>query len=584
MPRGRVTGSSDASGVRTTIDYGLDGNVRRRVVDATHASATSTRQGLGTTAVDYEYDGAGRLVLADDGVAPVARRFDSRGLLLNERTATTAIGWSYDIAGRVVGFEFPSGRRVTFERTLGGGLRRIVDAATAVEILQSWPWGLASLREQRWRGTTHRTESRDGAGWLLHLEEQRTLDGTTMLDLRQVADMRGLPAARWIVVGPAAELELFGCDSQGRLVNQNFGDGVLDVAGLAATDAATVQADHDVVVVVARRDSSLHRSRRRSSPPSTPTAPGVGAPSAGRGRAADDVVHRGNYGAEHPTGRPVDDDDALPADYDGDTFVYDGTRNLTGVAHAPAVRRSRSYATPSVGRDGSARPEPTSGSPTTGRGRSKSVRRRRPPRSFVFQVPVSRSRSTTARPVGRTSTPTAPRSAWSTRPAPSSRCCARRVRNRPRPAPACGRRSPRPSTGCRLWKTATSSWHRAHVSPRPRHVPGTGSGAPCRRDQPLQLRPRKSDGVHGRHRTHGESGWGHRATQGRGVRLRCGTRYVTEWRDEALYHWANAVAGGLSTLVKGLLVEPAKQIYDMGGGALEMAVKGFSSATTNTSS
>jgi hypothetical protein len=63
--------------------------------------------------------------------------------------------------------------------------------------------------------------------------------------------------------------------------------------------------------------------------------------------------------------------------------------------------------------------------------------------------------------------------------------------------------------------------------------------------------------------------------KGDGFVFGAGTRYATEWWDQALYHWANVVAGGLSTIIKGFLVEPAKQVYDIGGGALEMTVKGL---------
>ena len=108
---GRVFTMTDASGAVTTFSYDANGAVRRVRIAAPDPTVPSARRGA-VADVQYELDGAGRLVQADDGLLPVTRRYDSRGLLLEETSAGATSRWTYDGAGRQASFEFPDGRRV----------------------------------------------------------------------------------------------------------------------------------------------------------------------------------------------------------------------------------------------------------------------------------------------------------------------------------------------------------------------------------------------------------------------------------------------------------------------------------------
>jgi RHS repeat-associated protein len=251
-PGGRVATVSDKSESLTTLTYTPLGAVKTISVAAPRAGALSARQGM-TAQLTYEYDGEDRLVMADDGANPVARRYDSRGLLLSETVAGVSSHWSYDLAGRVTSYQFPNGRRLTYERAADGRLQRVLDGlpgpAGAIELLRVWSLGYENFVDEQWRGTLDRHRSMDQAGRLLAIDETSSADGRSVFAVRQVADGRGHPIVRRIEIGTIAETLFAGTDSHGRIVGARFdGAAPIDVSTLTGAAATASQVDLDAVI------------------------------------------------------------------------------------------------------------------------------------------------------------------------------------------------------------------------------------------------------------------------------------------------------------------------------------------------
>ena len=248
---GRIETVRDSTGSSTTLSYGLDGLVASVTVTPPSPGVSSARAGAAAQ-VGFSYDGAGRLVRADDGAYPVELRYDSRGLVLTETAAPAISQWSYDIAGRVSAFRFPDGRRLDFVRAPDGRIAALADTPTGVtvsaDLLRVWALGAASVVDQQWRGVTRRREAVDAAGRLSAIDESTIAGAAPVLALREVADARGYPRARRLEIGGVAESSVATTDAHGRIVGVSFDPAAaIGVAPVVAGVPAT-QADLDAVV------------------------------------------------------------------------------------------------------------------------------------------------------------------------------------------------------------------------------------------------------------------------------------------------------------------------------------------------
>ena len=326
---GRIIRTTEATGVVTALEYGPAGRLERLTIAPPPQAAVSARSGSGDT-VQYEFDGAGRLVLADDGVRPVHRRYDSRGLLLEERSGGATTRWSYDVAGRPTAFVFPDGRRIEFERSSDGRLTRVLDqppgAAAASEMLRLWTLGSQTFVGQEWRGAIRRTDTIDPAGRLSQVIERRIADGAAILEIRQLADARGFTRARRVSVNGVAETMIADTDAHGRLVSISF-----DPAAAIQLGAPATQADLDVL------RSNVEGAFSAGAEEIAVGLDPDGARRTYTRRMGGAVVEERQYsvdltGRSVETGRArVDDLDGLPVQIDGDTLRYDAWRRLTRV-------------------------------------------------------------------------------------------------------------------------------------------------------------------------------------------------------------------------------------------------------------
>lgn len=337
----RLIESVDASGLVTRYDYSSSGAVRRASFDSSGVTPPVARQ-ASPAGIDYEYDGAGGMVRADDGATPVDRRYDSVGRLLSETVSGRTVRWSYDAAGRPAAFSYSDGRRLEYARASDGRLERIDDlpagtGTAATELLRLWPLGLDSFSAQRWRGAVARDEQRDAAARLIACDERRVSDGAALLELRQLACERGIPAVRRTTVGGHSETQLVELDGQGRLVGVAFDAALaVDVTGLDDATAGVAQADHDSAIGQLRNaaapgeelavelEADGARLRRRRS---------VG------GSLTEDIGYTtGAAGRTSATTRArTDDADGLPLSLGGFDLSYDAVRRLVSEDQAGAT-------------------------------------------------------------------------------------------------------------------------------------------------------------------------------------------------------------------------------------------------------
>jgi RHS repeat-associated protein len=240
---GRAAGTSVSSGVTTTFEYGEGGVIDSVVTSAPRPGAVSART-AGERTIRFAYDGAGRLVSADDGLWPVTRRYDSRGSLLREVTGTLTVQWSLDLAGRPATFTFPDGRTIFYERDAAGRLQRLLDrpagATVAGELLALWSLGSSSFTSQAWRGICFRDEDIDPAGRLAWSRESTGTLPAVLSEIQQISDNRGLGGARRLTVGGRAETTLLSTNRVGRIVGAAFDAAVTMTTPVAATVGAAV--------------------------------------------------------------------------------------------------------------------------------------------------------------------------------------------------------------------------------------------------------------------------------------------------------------------------------------------------------
>lgn len=337
---GRVASATEASGVVTTYAYDPRGFPELVAVTPPAPRTVSARRGAQAT-LRFRFDGAGRLVEADDGLRPVTRRYDSRGLLLAETTGGLSSGWSYDLAGRPTEFRFPDGRRLQFERGPDGRLQRVTDRPPGLtapgELLRTWPIGPGTFAVQDWRGRLRRQDAADAAGRLVHGLETRLADGRPVLELSQLADARGLVHARRIAADGAGETLVADLDPHGRIVRAVFdGAAAVDVAPLLLAGAAPTQADVD------RLRAAVSAAMPRGAEEVRLDLEPDGARRELTRRVGGGVVERRRYDVD-AAGRAVeigsgrrDDVDGLPLELRGDTLRYDAWRRLARVERGGA--------------------------------------------------------------------------------------------------------------------------------------------------------------------------------------------------------------------------------------------------------
>lgn len=348
---GRVHTALDGRGVRTTVTYGPDGLPSSLEFDTSQVDPADTSLEPAPSTIAYGYDGAGRLISADDGLRPVGRRHDSRGLLISEATAAGEVQWEHDIAGQPAAFTYPDGRTLRFLRT-EGRLSGIADyppgsspQGAGTDLLTLWAASASGFCPQRWRGTVMRTESRDLAGRLIGAVYEDLTGAEPLLTLKQICDERNLPAARVIDTPAGAQTRLFAVDGQGRLTSTSYAPlDAIDLSGLQNGPAGSTQANHDAAIAAAiaavgspapeqdlyelRPDGPRERLRKLT----------AGAP-AGETSYTSDAT-----GLAVPTGVTRSQDaSALPLSIDGVTFSYDAQRRLSRVqaAGAPAIEIAR---------------------------------------------------------------------------------------------------------------------------------------------------------------------------------------------------------------------------------------------------
>lgn len=332
---GRVANATDSSGVVTTYGYDPDGRLERAAVAPPRPRAASARRGASET-LRLRFDGAGRLVEADDGRRPVRRRFDSRGLLLAESRGGATSTWRYDLGGRLTSFVFPDGRRLEFERLADGRLQRVLDwgqgAAAPLELLRLWTLGPSTFPVQDWRGRLRREDVVDASGRLVHARETRLADGQPVLELSQLADARGLLHVRRLAADGAGETVVADLDPHGRIVRAVF-DALtpVDVAPLLPAGASSTQAD------IERLRSHVLRALPDGAEEIQLDVDPDGARRELTRRVGGAVVEQRRYDVDI-TGRAVergsgrrDDVDGLPLELRGDTLRYDAWRRLARV-------------------------------------------------------------------------------------------------------------------------------------------------------------------------------------------------------------------------------------------------------------
>ncbi|MBW3084967.1 hypothetical protein KEM60_01158 [Austwickia sp. TVS 96-490-7B] len=172
---GRVMATVDVNGARTVVERDAVGRVVARVNAAGQRvrfrydehgdlveSVTDAPEGMDPVVRCFSYDGAGRLVAADGGGAPVGFARDVLGRVVAEGPAGQLVTSEFDVVGRLVGRVAPSGRRTGWAYDAGGvlaglsaGVRQVrfgVDGAgrevsrvidAGVELTSSWsPAGL----------------------------------------------------------------------------------------------------------------------------------------------------------------------------------------------------------------------------------------------------------------------------------------------------------------------------------------------------------------------------------------------------------------------------------------------------------
>ena len=334
---GRVASATEVSGAATTYRYAADGGLEGATASPPRPQAASARHRAQGT-FRYRFDGAGRLVEADDGLRPVRRRYDSRGLLIEETAGGATSSWTYDLGGRPIGFVFPDGRRLNFERLPDGRLQRVLDrpagVPTPIELLRLWTLGAGTFPVQDWRGRLRREDTADPGGRLLYTRETRLADGRPILELSQLADARGLVRARRVEVDGTGETLAVELDGTGRIVRAAF-DALtpVDVTPLLAPGAVLTQADLDQrwAGVIAAVPADAEEMRL--------TVDTDGARHEFVRRAARAVVERRRYDVDG-IGRAVeigsgrrDDLDGLPLAARGHSLGYDAWRRLARVDH-----------------------------------------------------------------------------------------------------------------------------------------------------------------------------------------------------------------------------------------------------------
>ena len=236
---GRVNRRTDGRGVSTEINYGPDGLPERLRFSQPPGAGVP-----GPTEIAFTRDGAGQLVGIDDGARPVVRRYDSRGLLVAERTTSQTTRWSYDDAGRPAEVRSPTGTRTGYRWDPRGRLTGVTDLATGTTVLERWPLGAGQLAE-RWRGRSTREVARDGAGRVVRVTE--LVGASVALDWRQLHDGRGLPVARQIAQDGERWSELIEADGQSR-VAQVLRAPALPPLDTARAEQGGAQAEHDAAV------------------------------------------------------------------------------------------------------------------------------------------------------------------------------------------------------------------------------------------------------------------------------------------------------------------------------------------------
>lgn len=343
---GRVIEARESSGIRVALAYGPGGCLARRRVDVSRRSAPTARDSLGSSQVDYSYDGVDRLILADDAVTPVARRFDSRGALLLERTGTRAVSWEYDAVGAARSFTYSDGWRIDFERDMSNRVRRVTTPAGGAvdEVARVWSLGPGLILDAEWRGMLRRRERLDAAGRHLSLTAYRRTDGAEIARTGRLSDQRGLPVVRLSAVAGAERLELLGVDARAGLGAARAGTPVAPLPDLSTLDASvtgTTQADVDDVIATMRSGAAglpfdqlaltLEPDGARRRATSTP----------GSGGAPTVTMYTvSSAGLAVPMGEGrVDDADGLPRQAAGAQIQYDGWHGVSAVTTAAGTAR-----------------------------------------------------------------------------------------------------------------------------------------------------------------------------------------------------------------------------------------------------
>jgi RHS repeat-associated protein len=200
------------------------------------------------------------------------------------------------------------------------------------------------VRDVRWRGTVARRERRDGAGRLLANEATRVAGGAPLAALEQLADARGLPVARRLAAGAVSELSLLDVDRLARIVREArvpAGAAALGVAGLdSAGGGPLMQAGVDAAIAAARAGMPAPAPEEIALTFDPDGARRSRTARAGGAAVGTTIYARTPAGLAVATGFPrTQDADGLPRQAAGAQLAYDAWARIAAVDATVRVER-----------------------------------------------------------------------------------------------------------------------------------------------------------------------------------------------------------------------------------------------------
>ncbi|EOD78298.1 Rhs family protein [Grimontia indica] len=135
---GLVRSETTFDGRRFAYEYDLNGKLLKKTETGTQGTELETvfeRDAMGRLTkktlpdgqeVAYSYDAYGQLIDVDDGETPLAWQYDLLGRLTEEHQSWASNFFEYDSVGHLSHWQLPDANKLSFERSAGGVLGRIL--------------------------------------------------------------------------------------------------------------------------------------------------------------------------------------------------------------------------------------------------------------------------------------------------------------------------------------------------------------------------------------------------------------------------------------------------------------------------